>query len=578
MHQALYRVHRPRNFSDIVGQDTIVQILQNQIAGGTISHAYLFSGSRGTGKTSMAKVFSKAINCRSPIDQEPCHECLSCREGEVDIIEIDAASNNSVDNIRDIRDNVIYTPTYGKYKVYIIDEVHMLSQGAFNALLKTLEEPPSHVVFILATTEPQKIPATVLSRVQRHDFKKIDAIGAENRLKSILKTMELHYEEAALRLIIQKSQGSLRDGLSMLDKAISLGELTYEKVQSAIGDTDGQMFGELITLTKDKNLPKLFHLLENLYEEGKDMKMLVVGLIDYLRDLILLQAQARELISKEGQDLASLEQVATKIEPEEALWWLEELSELEGAMKYSPHPRVVLESFFVKKVHLPAKQSSPKQESTVLPSGTEQIFKLEQKIKLLEEQLHAIEQRGGGTARPAKQTAIEKTVKERKNKANLPYFDDISIQEKISDEERGILEEISAKMEEVYATLQKSKQANIKALLQSGEPVRYVADHLYIGYDEGNLMLKNMIDNEENKGILENVFAKILHKEIGISFILKREMGSIQEAQPKEEEIIENIKKAFPDVPVEVYENQEEYEKAKMKENRTEVDCSEMER
>jgi DNA polymerase III, subunits gamma and tau len=232
MHKALYRIYRPTSFIDIVGQEQIISILKNQISEGSVSHAYLFSGGRGTGKTSTAKVFAKAVNCVDPVDQEPCHKCSVCVQGDMDIIEIDAASNNSVDNIRELRENVVYTPSYGKYKVYIIDEVHMLSQGAFNALLKTLEEPPSHVIFILATTEPQKIPATVLSRCQRFDFKKIDKNQIIARMIKILDELGLTYEEEAIELIAQKSDGGMRDALSLLDQAIAYKELTYQKCSS----------------------------------------------------------------------------------------------------------------------------------------------------------------------------------------------------------------------------------------------------------------------------------------------------------------------------------------------------------
>ena len=228
MHKALYRVYRPQKFEDVIGQEHITKTLRNQIDSDNIGHAYLFSGTRGTGKTSTAKIFARAVNCLDSIDQEPCNECEVCRDilsdNIMDVVEIDAASNNSVDDIRELRESVKYSPTKAKYKVYIIDEVHMLSQGAFNALLKTLEEPPSYVIFILATTEPHKIPATILSRCQRFDFKRVTVKDITLRMKRICTEENIEVEDKALNLIARNSQGALRDALSILDQCISFGD------------------------------------------------------------------------------------------------------------------------------------------------------------------------------------------------------------------------------------------------------------------------------------------------------------------------------------------------------------------
>ena len=224
MHKALYRVYRPKNFNDVIGQEHIVRTLKNQIENNNVGHAYLFCGTRGTGKTSTAKIFSRAVNCTNLHNDEPCNECENCREiledKTMDVVEIDAASNNSVDDIRELRENVKYSPAKSKYKVYIIDEVHMLSQGAFNALLKTLEEPPSYVIFILATTEPHKIPATILSRCQRFDFKRVTVKDISSRMKYICEKEGIEADEKALNLIARNSQGEIRDALSILDQCI----------------------------------------------------------------------------------------------------------------------------------------------------------------------------------------------------------------------------------------------------------------------------------------------------------------------------------------------------------------------
>lgn len=249
---ALYRKFRPTSFDEVKGQDHIVQTLKNQINANRIGHAYLFCGTRGTGKTSVAKIFAKAVNCEHPVDGSPCNECDVCKGinsgSSMNVIEIDAASNNGVDNIRQIRDEIQYTPSSGKYTVYIIDEVHMLSIGAFNALLKTLEEPPSYVLFILATTEPHKIPITILSRCQRYDFKRISIDTIVNRLAELMEKENIEVEEKALQYVAKAADGSMRDALSLLDQCIAfyLGQkLTYENVLEVLGAVDNEIFSRL---------------------------------------------------------------------------------------------------------------------------------------------------------------------------------------------------------------------------------------------------------------------------------------------------------------------------------------------
>ena len=257
MHKALYRVYRPKTFEDVVGQEHIVKTLKNQIKNNNIGHAYLFSGTRGTGKTSTAKIFARAVNCLNPINEEPCNECEICidtlNDNIMDIVEIDAASNNSVDDIRELRESVKYTPSKAKYKVYIIDEVHMLSQGAFNALLKTLEEPPSYVIFILATTEPHKIPATILSRCQRFDFKRVSSKDIADRMSYICEKENIQAEDKALSLIARNSQGALRDALSILDQCMSFGN---EKIEH----------NDVIELLGTVNIDELFELSQSIID------------------------------------------------------------------------------------------------------------------------------------------------------------------------------------------------------------------------------------------------------------------------------------------------------------------------
>ena len=297
---ALYRKYRPSEFEDVKGQDHIVTTLKNQIKADRIGHAYLFCGTRGTGKTTVAKIFAKAVNCEHPVDGSPCGECQSCKAiaagSSMNVIEIDAASNNGVENIRQIREEVSYSPTQGKYKVYIIDEVHMLSIGAFNALLKTLEEPPSYVIFILATTESHKIPITILSRCQKYDFRRISIETILARLMDLLEQEGVEAEEKAVRYVAKAGDGSMRDALSLLDQCIAfyLGEpLTYDHVLEVLGAVDTEVFSRLLRSILANDIVAAIELLEDLIVQGRELGQFVTDFVWYLRNLLLVKVRMR---------------------------------------------------------------------------------------------------------------------------------------------------------------------------------------------------------------------------------------------------------------------------------------------
>ena len=299
---ALYRKFRPSEFEDVKGQDHIVTTLQNQIKANRIGHAYLFCGTRGTGKTTVAKIFAKAVNCEHPVNGSPCGECEMCKSiaagTSMNVIEIDAASNNGVDNIREIREEVTYRPTEGKYKVYIIDEVHMLSIGAFNALLKTLEEPPEYVIFILATTEVHKIPITILSRCQHYDFKRISIETITDRMRDLMQTEQVEVEEKALRYIAKAADGSMRDALSLLDQCIAfyLGQaLTYDKALEVLGAVDTAVYSRMFRYVAQYNAVGCLELVEEMMVSGRDLTQFINEFIWYLRNLLLIASSEQGL-------------------------------------------------------------------------------------------------------------------------------------------------------------------------------------------------------------------------------------------------------------------------------------------
>lgn len=356
MYLALYRKYRPQNFNEVVGQEHIVKTLINQIKYDKISHAYLFTGSRGTGKTSIAKIFARAINCNDLQNGSPCGECEVCKSLEgtnIDVLEIDAASNNGVDEIRELREKVKYPPVVGKYKVYIIDEVHMLSISAFNALLKTLEEPPAQTVFILATTEVHKLPATILSRCLRFDFRLLSLEDLTNHLKNILTKENVKFEDSAVNVIARAGEGSVRDTLSIADRCVSFagGELTYQKVIDVLGISQRETLIKMTDLILNKQIGEALKEIDVVLSSGKSPLVFSNDLISYFRDLLLiysLNEKAREIVVVKDDIYNSMKAQAVNENYVEILKAIEVLSSVEQDLRYSAQPRIVLETAIIK--------------------------------------------------------------------------------------------------------------------------------------------------------------------------------------------------------------------------------------
>ena len=362
-YKALYRKYRPMIFEDVKGQDNIVRTLKNQIITNRIGHAYLFCGTRGTGKTSLAKLFAKTVNCENITDGKVCGVCNSCKSiatnSNMDVIEIDAASNNGVNNIRDIVEQVTFTPAQSKYKIFIIDEVHMLTGAAFNALLKTLEEPPSYVIFILATTEPDRIPITILSRCQRYDFKRITNEVIENRIQEIVNVENIDVEPRAVKFLSKMGDGSMRDALSLLEQCMVFKKnesITYDYVLDIIGAVDDSVFDELLANMVDRNVMGTIKIVEKVVGQGREISQFSSGFMWYLRNILLIKNTNREedivaledVVDKNKEKIVELKLMVEDTPIEEIYRYIQVFSEMISQMRYSTQPRILLETTIIK--------------------------------------------------------------------------------------------------------------------------------------------------------------------------------------------------------------------------------------
>ncbi|MCD2255441.1 DNA polymerase III subunit gamma/tau [Lactobacillus sp. CC-MHH1034] len=436
-YQALYRVWRPQRFADIVGQEMITRTLKNAIVTGQTSHAYLFAGPRGTGKTSAAKIFAKAINCPNQKDGEPCNECAICKAitaGTLnDVIEIDAASNNGVEEIRNIRDKAKYAPTEATYKIYIIDEVHMLSTGAFNALLKTLEEPPANVVFILATTEPYKIPATIISRTQRFDFKRITPQDSYQRMAYILKEKGIDFDQEALKMVAKASEGGMRDALSILDQVLSFSDnkLTMTNVLDVTGDLSQTQIDTLMGTIQANDTAQALTQLHQILADGKDEQRLLEDLIDYCRNLLVYQQAPQVIAETELTNVSDGFKKLSQTFPAARLYrMIDILDDVQQQLRFTNHPDIYLEVLMIKlsaaqnstesKVHLDSTTAA--EPAAAAPDAM--VSKLEDQVKALSQQVQQLSK--GTSSKPKRQNRATTSTphKVKVNKAAIyPILD-----------------------------------------------------------------------------------------------------------------------------------------------------------
>ena len=533
MHKALYRVYRPKNFSDVIGQEHIVRTLKNQIENNNVGHAYLFCGTRGTGKTSTAKIFSRAVNCTNLHNDEPCNECENCREiledKTMDVVEIDAASNNSVDDIRELRENVKYSPAKSKYKVYIIDEVHMLSQGAFNALLKTLEEPPSYVIFILATTEPHKIPATILSRCQRFDFKRVTVKDISSRMKYICEKEGIEADEKALNLIARNSQGALRDALSILDQCISFegNKISYNDVIELLGSVNIEQLFDLAESIIKEDTRKSLQILNDFIIWGKDVRNLVNDLIDHFRNLMVckISNDLDEIISLPEETIDLLKQQAETIDTNNLIRILNILSEAQDGMKISSNPRVLMEVTMMK-IAQPMFDES--KEALI-----KRIENLEQKIESGNIKVNHIS---------TNQTVDNFNENNQQNNNTVEKQEDENIEyENLKGDDIKLVEKSWKK---ILQKMKEDKNQVIRALLQDVDSFNISEDTLYIIFTDNYSFAKSRLDSPATIQYVEKVIREVLNRSFSVKIALKSQLSNLNTQIKKEdkgEQILKNI-------------------------------------
>ncbi|MEB8124159.1 DNA polymerase III subunit gamma/tau [Staphylococcus succinus] len=508
-YQALYRMFRPQSFEDVVGQEHVTKTLRNAISKSKQSHAYIFSGPRGTGKTSIAKVFAKALNCLERTDGEPCNECQICkgitRGTNSDVIEIDAASNNGVDEIRNIRDKVKYAPSESKYKVYIIDEVHMLTTGAFNALLKTLEEPPAHAIFILATTEPHKIPPTIISRAQRFDFKAISQDEIVERLKFVADTQEIKYDDAALEFIAKASEGGMRDALSIMDQAIAFGDdhLTIQDALNVTGSVDERALNDLFKEVVSGDVKSAFSTYHQFISEGKEVNRLINDMIYFVRDTIMNKTSNTE-VEFDALLHFDLEMLYKTIDV---------INDTLVSIRFSVNQGVHFEVLLVKIAEMIKGQPQNVQTvATTSIAAEPNNDVLLQRMEQLESELKTLKTQGVTTANAAQQTKRSSASRSGQSKNAFSMQQIAKVLDKANKDDIKLLKD---HWQEVVNHAKDNDMKPLVSLLQNSEPVAASETHVLIKFDE-EIHCEIVNKDDEKRENIENVVCNIIDKTVKV--------------------------------------------------------------
>ena len=528
---ALYREWRPKNFEDVVGQEHITTTLKNQIQNDRIAHAYLFCGTRGTGKTSTAKVMAKALNCLNPVNGDPCNECEMCKkinEGlAIDVTELDAASNNGVDKIRDIIDDAKYPPQEARFKVYIMDEVHMLSMGAVNAFLKTLEEPPANVIFILATTDPQKLPITILSRCQRFDFKRIRKSDISDRLRKIVGAQGVLADEKSLELISRVSDGAMRDALSILDQAIAMGDgsVNYDSVVGMLGLVTNEYLFNITSAIIERNIQKAMNIIEEVVYAGKDINLFIKDLTGHFRNLLMAKVtnNPEEVLDMSMENINLIKEQGSRIRVEEIMRDIRILQEAEGNAKISKQARLYLELATIKMCKIEYDTSS----EVILA----RINRLEEAIKSGKIQVATqVQQSNNQVAEVSnvqKRTATQNVINKEQAVTEAPVIEgNVNATTSIGDIQRS--------WHDILEALKARRAMVIYASLMTGRPVACNNGVVVIKYEEEYAFNKIRLEKPENIKVINEVVSEVMRERLRVRFTVETK----EEAERNPEEVL----------------------------------------